>query len=260
MKKYFIAALLFLIVITGCANLQTEKLDPKIKEIKDRGKLIVGSDIPYGVMEFFDDSENVVGIDIDIAQEIADHLGVEIEVINYDWEPLFDAIKNGEVDLAISAMSITPERAEEMLFSIPYFNAGQVVVIHKDSADIEGPLDLSGKKIGVQGESTSEPEARKYTEESLVVTYTGYDFELTEEGMINDLQTGVIDAIIIDLIAGIDLINYEENFIIAGDPFTEEFYGIATKIDNVALIAQVDEVLRDMKRTGKLKEITDKYT
>ena len=259
MKKYFVFVLL--LVIAACSFTSNNELNyPEIKEIKERGQLLVAADVPYGVMEYFDSEGNVVGIDVEIGQEIASHLGVELVVIDYDWEPLFDAVKSGEVDLAISAMTITPERAEEMLFSIPYFNAGQVVVVHKDNVNIEGPLDLMGKKVGVQGESTSEPEAHKYTNESLVILYTGYNFDLTDEGMLYDLRTGITDAIIIDLIAGIDIVNYDENFKIAGEPFTEEFYGIATKNDNEALIEVVDKVLREMKRTGKLKEITDKYT
>jgi len=256
MKKYIVAVMLLLVVLTGCVN-QVES-DPKLKEIKDRGKLIVGSDIPYGVMEFFDESGNAVGIDVDVAQEIADYLGVELEFKNIEWDILFDAVKNNEIDIAMSSITITPERAEEMLFSIPYFNAGQILIVHKDNQNINGPLDLEGYKVGVQIETTGETEAKKYTDETNVIDYPSYACILDNECMITDLKIGEIDAIILDYVAAIAVVNNEEELKIVGEPFTEEFYGVATATGNTELINEANRVLRELKRTGELNEIINK--
>ena len=258
MKKYIVIAMLLLVLLTSCVN-QTE-LDPKLKEIKDRGKLIVGSDIPYGVMEFFDDSGNVVGIDVDIAREIADYLGVELEMRDIEWDQLFIDAKSNEIDLAISAITITSERAEKMLFSIPYFDAGQILIVQKDNQDITGPLNLQGLKIGVQIKTTGETEAKKYTDENNIKTYLSYECTADNECMLDDLKTGKIDAIIMDYVAAIVIVSNEEELKILGEPFTEEFYGVVTAIGNDALLNEVNTVLRDIKRTGRLTEIINKWS
>lgn len=261
MKKYLvIIGLMLLLVMGGCITPAEETEDPTLLRIQERGRLIVGSDIPYGVMEFYDESGNTVGIDYDIAYEIADYLEVELEFRNVGWDLLFDDVKSGEIDLAIAAITITPERAEEMLFSIPYFNGGQILIVDEDNEEIQGVLDLSDKRIGVQLDSTSEIEAKKYVDENNLVLYLGYDFELVDEGMIYDLKSGEIDAIIIDYVAAIDIVNHEKELKIIGKPFTEEFYGIITAKENTVLIDEVNAVLRELKETGEMNEIINKWS
>ncbi|MFH2020628.1 MAG: ABC transporter substrate-binding protein [archaeon] len=253
---------LLLVAVTGCNTQQkTSDLqagDNSLKNIKDKGTLIVGADIPYGMMEFFDESGNPQGVDVEIARRIASDIGVKLEFKDYIWENLFDAVKNGEVDFAISSITITPERANEMLFSSPYFNAGQVIVVEKDNNDINGPLDFEGKKIGVQIDSTGEEEVLKYTNSSMIITYPGYELGV-ETGMIYDLKTGTTDAIVLDFIAAVDIVKNEPTLMIAGEPFTQEFYGIASKTENVLLMDEVNTILRQLKSDGSLNAIIKKY-
>jgi len=235
-------AILLLILFTGCA---AQEIDP-LAGIVDRGKIIVGSDIPYPPMEFFE-GDTPAGLDIDIAQEIADSLGVEMEVIDYDWDGLFMAVESGEVDFAISSITITAERSEKMLFSVPYFNAGQTIVVADSTLTLD---DLKELKIGAQTDTTSYDEAEKL---GIVV-----GFETYEEHAIPALRSGEISAIVIDYVAAA-MIAKEADLEILGDPFTQEFYGIATNKENTALMDEINSLLRDMKRTGKLKELSDKW-
>ena len=221
--------------------------------------MTVGSDIPYGVMEFYDDSGNPAGIDVDIAQEIASSLGVKLKFVRYDWDNLFAAVKNKEIDLAISSITITPEREREMLFSIPYFNGGQTILVSENGNEINGVIDLKGKKIGVQKETTGYAEALKYADVDLIVGYDNFDNSDVEGGILFDLDNKNIDAVIVDYIQAISIIKEKDGLKIVGEPFTQEYYGIATNKDNGDLMQEVDRVLREMKRQGGIKRIENNW-
>lgn len=219
-------------------------------------KLIVGTDATYPPMEYLDDVGNFVGLDIDIAKEIASDLGAEIEFRNIEWDKLiaFDALLAGEVHMLISAITITTERAETIDFSDPYFNAGQVVVTTTNkAAEIKGVEDLDGKKVGVQVDTTSEVEAKKYTDPSLVKAFANYD--LAESALLN----GVIDAIIIDYPAAVGMVGGQATLQIIGEPFTQEFYGVAVKKGEEKLLAEINKTIRRLKQEGKLKELEEKW-
>lgn len=227
----------FLILsIPGCIN-QEETLDPTIEQIKDAGKLIVGTSTPYEPMEYKDENGNIVGFDIDIANEIANQLGVETDIRDMDFDLLIDAVANGEVDIAIAAITITNEREEQVSFSNPYLNAGQVIITNESNQEINIPEDLEDKKVGVQNSTTSEEEALKYTNEANVIKYNDYIEAVT------NLEAGTIDAVIIDRPAGIVLAKDNSNIKIVGDPFTNELYGIAIKKGESALKTEINKVI-----------------
>jgi ABC-type amino acid transport substrate-binding protein len=211
-------------------------------------------------MEFHDKSGKITGIDADIAQEIGKSLGVPVEISDIDFDKLFPAIKNDEADLGISAITITPERSKDILFSIPYFNGGQVIIVNNSISNIKSPSDLKGKRVGVQKESTGFDEMKKYTSPSLINTYDTYEQPKdSKSGMISDLIQGKLDSIVIDYIAGISIVKQYPSLTIVGEPFTQEFYGIATKKGNDELINKVNEVLRELKRNGQFQQIVNRW-
>lgn len=231
-----ITCLFLMISFSGCIN-QEETLDPTIQRIKDAGKLVVGTSTPYEPMEYKDETGEYAGFDIDIANEIANQLGVETDIKDMDFELLIDAVANGEVDIAIAAITITSEREEKVAFSNPYFNAGQVIITNESNQEINIPEDLEDKKVGVEKGTTNEGEALKYTNETNIIKYSNY----TEA--INGLEAGTIDAVIIDRPAGIVLTKDNSNIKIVGDPFTNDLYGIAIKKDESALKTEINNVI-----------------
>ncbi|MBU0758364.1 MAG: ABC transporter substrate-binding protein [Nanoarchaeota archaeon] len=266
MKKieiiYFVFALS--VILLGCRQAETQDneglTDSSLLDIKEKGTLIVGTDAPYGKMEFFDESGEIVGIDIDVTKKIADEIGVQLVVRDYEWDALFDAVKSGEIDIAVSSITVTPERSEEMLFSVPYFNGGQVIIVREENKEIRIKEGLKDMKIGVQTDTTGQYEAEKFS--GSVTAYDSYEIpeENPRSGMIYDLTAGHLDAIILDYVAGIDVINLEPGLMIVGEPFTQEFYGIATKKDNLALISEINQVLGTMIWAGEIREISNKWT
>ena len=228
--------------------------DPLLKAIQDRGEIIIGTDATYPPMESIDEQGNFLGMDIDIAKEIAFDLEVEPKFRNIIWEKVFDAVKKGEVDMIISSITLTLERAETMSFSDPYFNAGQVIVIRTDKQEtIKGVEDLCEQNLGVQIETTSEEEAKKHTDPSLVKSYENYD--LAKE----DLLGGEIDAIIIDYPAAIGMVAGEKDLQVVGVPFTQEFYGVATQKNQDALLSEINRTIRRLKREGELKRLEERW-
>lgn len=240
--------LFLLLPFSGCTGPE-ETLDPTIKRIKDAGKLLVGTHAPYAPMEYFDENGDIIGFDIDIAEMIAEKLDVELEVKNLEFLELIDAVRNGEVDMIIAAITITTARAEQVLFSNAYLNAGQIIIVNESNQDISTPEDLENKSVGVGNGTTSEKEALKYTNSTLVKRYDHY-LEARE-----DLIAGEIDAIIIDYPAGVGLLKDTSGLKIVGESFTDELYGIAVKKGEQALKTEIDDLIA----SGEIKELEDKW-
>jgi len=225
-----------------------------LKKIKTQDKIIVGTDATYPPMENIDEEGNFIGMDIDIAREIASDLGVRAEFRNIIWEEIFDTLLRGEVDMLISSITITSERTEKMAFSDPYFNAGQVIVTIIDKVDeIRGVEDMAGKKLGVQIETTSQIEAQKYTDPEQVIAFKNYDLAKEE------LLKGRIDAIIIDYPAAVGMVSKEKTLKIIGEPFTQEFYGIAVRKEEKALLGEINKTIRRLKRENELERIMRRW-
>lgn len=228
--------------------------DPLLRKIKERGELIVGTDATYPPMENMDEEGNIFGMDMDIAKEVAFDLEIEAEFRNVIWEEIFDTVREGEVDMIISAITITSERAKIMDFSDPYFNAGQVIVIRVDKKEIiKGVEDLQGRVLGTQIETTSEVAAKELTDPSLVKSYE--NSLLTGEGLLR----GEIDAVILDYPAAVGMVAENKDFQIVGVPFTQEFYGIATQKGQKMLLSQINKTIRRLKTEGVLKALEEKW-
>jgi len=254
----FVAAVILLgLALTSCAAVQKSKepADSSLSDIRERGVLVVGTSSGYEPMEFFDSEGKLVGIDIDIANEIGHQLGLEVQIKDLSWGELFNSVKSGETDIIICTITITPERAQEMLFSIPYFSSGQVVVVRQETQGIETIEDLAGHKVGAQKDTTCETAAMAYIDDSMLVRY-GDGVPLP---FIIGLKNKEVDAIVMDYIAALEVVKKDNLLKIIGQPFTQEYYGIATRLGNDALMSGIDRTLREMKRTGMLKGIEDRW-
>jgi len=222
----------------------------EVAQIKTAGKLVVATDATYPPLEYQNEKGEMVGFDIDLAREIANDLNVSLELRNVSFDKIFDVLKNGEVDLVISSVTITSEREKEMDFSNPYLNAGQVIVVKEGNSDIGGVTDLEAKKVGVQKDTTSETEALKYSEPGNVKKYLDYTPAKA------DLLAGRIDAIVIDYPAGVAMAQASGGLIsVVGKPFTSEFYGVTLAKGQTALTNAVNNTIARLKRTGRLGEL-----
>ncbi|MCP4295229.1 MAG: amino acid ABC transporter substrate-binding protein [Proteobacteria bacterium] len=229
---------------------QGKPMDSSLLDVQRKEKLFVGVDIPYGVMEFYDKSGKPAGIDIEIANEIASHIGVSMELKKMPFSKLFGTLKDGEVDVIISAVTITAERQEKMLFSVPYLDAGVSIAVRKDDMEIKSIEDLEGKKVGVLKGTIAEQLVAKseYIDSSLVKSYEKNDKRL------QDLSDGELDAIVVHFLVK-DLPSVK----LVGEPLSQSYYGVVTKLNNNALMDEINKTLRDLKRSDKLRKIKQKY-
>lgn len=254
-----IITMLFLVItLAGCSryavqNPEQDAKDSSFTDLKEKGKMIVGTNLPFEPMEYYDASGKIVGFDIDLINEIASRLGLTAEIIDVPWEGLLDRTEAGEFDVSIDSITITSERMNSLLFSSPYLNAGQLIVVPKENKDIVKPEDLKGKKVVVLKGTTCEETALKYTAKELVTGYESQDI-VTEK-----LNKKDADAMIVDFVVAIQVVKNNPSMKILEGQLTEEYYGLATKKSNIALMNEINRVLRDMKSDGSLKAIETKW-
>ena len=139
------AALLTATFVAGCgADKQTDK-----GATAQKGKIVIGLDDNFPPFGFHDESGELVGFDIDMAKEASKRLGMEVEFKPIDWDSKETELKSKKIDAIWNGLSITPEREQNILFSRPYENGPQILLVKNDSP-IQGKADLAGKIVGTQ--------------------------------------------------------------------------------------------------------------
>ena len=133
----------------------------------------MGLDASYPPFEYMDDNDRIVGFDVDFANEIGRRLGFEVTFTNIAYDGLYDALLIGRVDVLISALAATPELEGKALFSVPYFNAGEQLVVSSGSSILE-MADLEGKTLAVEYGSGGDVEARKWERRLADLTVARY--------------------------------------------------------------------------------------
>jgi|GEM_PF-556761 len=232
----------------------TPNEDPSWNNVLARGELLVGVNMPYGSMEFINDKGEPDGFDIDVIKEVANRLGLKVKITNYEWDSLFVAMNSGAADVLVSSIGVTVDRSSEMLFSVPYLNAGSALIIKKDNDVLGATINLNNKKIGVQKNTTAGAEAAKLTDPKLVVNYEDYG-----QKIIDDLKSGKIDAILLGYEAVSGIVKSNPDLVMSGAPINEGFVAIPTRLGNKSLITRINIILKDMKADGTIKKIEDKW-
>lgn len=226
-------------------------VDAQVETINE-GELLVCADVPYPPFEYYDAEGDLVGFDIDVASAIAESLDLDLEIIESSWEGLESgvALSAQDCDLAITGMTITEERAGNMLFSDPYLddNLGLLAVA---GSGIDSVSDLDDATVGVQTATTGHDYAR---EEGIDV------FEYDDSGLLlQGLESGQVDA----LIGNISIIGYQtgddEGFDFVEEIDTGEQLGISAELDNQQLIDAVNEILAELEASGALAEMEDAW-
>jgi basic membrane protein A len=221
----------------------------------DLGVVKVGVNAEYPPFEFVDEGGNLSGFDIEMLGAVAKQAGFELEWVNTRWDGIFTALASGEFGAVCSAATITPEREEQIDFSNPYFNAGQMIAVRQaDAETIKVPADLAGLRVGVQAGTTGDIAAS----EIAGVEVVRYD-EITLA--FQALASGDVDAIVNDGPVNADIIskNPELGIVQVGDPFTDELYGIAVQPNQPELLNAVNAGLAEIIANGTYREIYMKW-
>lgn len=214
----------------------------------------IATDATFPPFETVDEAtKKLVGFDIELMNAIAEKAGLTLEWTNTPFDSVISGVVTCQFDAAIAAITITEERKKEMLFSQPYINAGQIVVVAMNNVVVSSVNDLAGKTVAAQLGSTGEIEAKKIAN----VNYKPYD---TYDLAFLDLINGQVDAVVADYPTALAFIGKNPNKIkTVGDVFTDESYGIAICKNKPDLQAKIDAGLQAIIAEGKVKELETKW-
>lgn len=265
MKKMIVTALAATLVLSlaGCGSkgAETEKTTAAAGETKEAGAEAEGTEAAGGTLvmatnaEFppyeYREGDNVVGIDVEIGEAIAKSMGMELKVEDMAFDSIIVAVDAGKADVGLAGLTVTEDRLMNVNFSDPYTTATQVVIVKEDSP-ITSPNDLEGKKVGVQLGTTGDQYAGDIKDATVERYNKGFE-------AVQAMTQGKIDAVIIDREPAKVFVEQNEGIKMLDEAYTEEEYAIAIKKDNEDLLKKVNTALEDLKSSGELQKILDKY-
>lgn len=235
----FLTLVLVTLSLTACSSKST--------------KYVIATDATWPPFEYINDQNQIVGFDIDLINAIAEKANISIKIENVPFDSLLAGISQGTYDAAISAITITDQLSQTMLFSDVYYVAGQTIVVQKNNTSITGKDNLPGKKLGVQQGTTGENLAKSIQGAS-VKSYNQIGLA------IQDLLNGQLDAIICDTPIANGYIN--KNFATlktVGAALTTENYGIAVAKDKTDLLNKINQGLAAVKAAGIYDQLVQKW-
>lgn len=241
---------------TGSASSET----PTIDEIKARGEIIMLTNAQFPPFEFLADDGSVQGVDPEVAQAVADKLGVKLKIVDMDFDGIIDALKAGKGDFAAAGMTITEERLKSVDFSNEYITSSQMVVIPAGSALTADDAELSGKNIAVQEGTTGDWYASGDTETGSAIEGANVlRFKSgVEAGMM--LAQGKADAMILDQKPAEAIVESQGGkLVLLPNKLTDEQYAFAIQKGQDDLRAVINEVLAEQFPGSAMDDLITKY-
>lgn len=239
-------------------KVEVKTTGPTIDAIKEKGKLVLGTSADFPPMEwtsFQSGKEEFTGVDIALAQAIADSLGVELEVKNMAFEGLLGSLKAGDVDVVLAGMGADEERKKQVDFSEEYSQGKQVLLVTEENKDKYKTFDdLNGKIIGTQLGSLQ----HKFATEKFGDNCKGFDLNNV---IIEQLKNKSIDAAFLSELPAKQFASITEGFVILEDLGIpdESGFAVAVKKGNDDLTAAVNEVVKGLKDSGQVEKWFDEY-
>lgn len=225
-----------------------------LARIQEKGVITIATEGDWSPWTYHDESDELVGLDIEIGKLIAEGLGVEVQFEETNWDAILAGVQSGRFDIACNGVGYTEKRAEAFHFSDPYVYTHKVLVVRGDNTDINSFEDLDGKTTANTASSTYASLAESYG-----ATVTAVD-SLTDT--IELVSTGRVDATINAQVSILDYLeehpdaNIKVVAIADGDPVC---YPVQKSDDALSLIREVNRILEESRQNGKLSEISIKY-
>ena len=241
-------------VTTEAANTQTGEGD-LLSKILDKGEIVVAMEGTWAPWTYHDENDNLVGYDVEVAQLIAEKIGVKATFIEGEWDGLLAGLDAGRYDIMVNGVDITEERAEKYDFSTPYAYNRTAVIVKSDNDDIQSMEDLDGKSTANTISSTYAEVAEKYG-----ATVTGVDdlnqtFEL--------LLSGRIDATLNAEVTFYDYLNAHPDAPIKIATLDPEVTEVAIPVrkgeQSKSLLEAIDAAIGELRESGELSALSEKY-
>jgi polar amino acid transport system substrate-binding protein len=248
--------------VIGLAGARTAHADT-LEEVKKRGTLVVGMEAAYVPYEFFKDGK-ITGYDPDIIDLFTGKLGVKAQLVDTAWNGIIPALYAKKFDVIVSAMTITKERAEKVLFSMPYADASNVILLRAGEDRINTADDLSGKVVGVQIGSAAAGIIKTFEGKLKAAGKPGYadvkQYEHYPEAY-QDLLNKRLDAVVNSKSTMLVVMKDAPGKfkMVGGVSDITAYFGMAFRKEDAALQSFVNQELAEMKQDGMLAKLQDKW-
>lgn len=255
-KKIKLLALLLLtlLLIAGCSNNKPVQAAAPA----DKTTYVMGLDDTFAPMGFRDEKGQLIGFDVDLANEVAERLGVTIEFQPIDWSMKETELNAGNIDFIWNGYTITAERQEKVAFSKSYLENSQIIVVLANS-DVSKKADLTDKNVAVQAESSA-LDAINAEPDFVASVNEIVEFSTNNEAFM-DLEAGRSDALVVDEVLARFYMrqNGQEKYKVLVEDFGDEEYGVGLRKADAELLKKLDEALDEMKSDGTYDEIYAKW-
>jgi polar amino acid transport system substrate-binding protein len=246
------------LALCGCApssGRDKTLADGSLRRVQRAGVLRWGADVVGGVPYVYEDPKHqgsYIGFEKEVAEAVARHLGVKLELVVKAWDTLIPELQRGSFDMAMNGIEDTPERSRIVLFSEPYYVYSQQLTVQRRTNGVRTLADLHGKRVGTLSGTAAEDILRRTAGVTAVVSpEIIYSYR--------DLENGKLDAVLLDKPIAVAYGASNPKLKNVGDSFSEGRYIIAFRTEDATLRDAVNGALEDMKRNGELRRIYERY-
>ena len=237
MKKIILLSLC-LIMLCGCG--------------RNKDELVMVTEAGFAPFEYYQNNE-IVGVDVEIAKEIANKMGKKLVIKDVAFDSIINEVKSGKADIGAAGISYTEERSKQVDFSSDYFTS-KIIVIVKDSDNEIDFNNLGTKKIAVQLGSTADTFVTNNYKNATITRQKKY------LAAIEDLKNDKVDCVVMDELPAKQILSKNTNLKILNKILSSENYGMVVKKNNKKLLNTVNEVIEDLKESGKIDQYVLNYT
>ncbi|MDK2562500.1 transporter substrate-binding domain-containing protein [Romboutsia sedimentorum] len=245
--------------LVGCSSKDESS---QLEEIKQKGKLIIGTSADYPPYEFhkkIDGKDTIVGFEMEMAKEIAKEIGVDLEIKDMKFDGLLPALKSQNIDMIVAGMNPTEERKKSVNFTDVYYNGENVVLVKKDDLEKYKTVEsLKNLRIGVQKASTQEGFAKDVIEATNIKALSKIP------DVVLELKNSNIDAVVVSKYAVTGYLKEYPDIVYSNIDLGEskdDKSAIATKkSDDYSLVKKTNEILDSLKKGNKIQKLVEEAT
>ena len=250
MLKKILALSLALILVVCCLTACGAK-GPTLADVQKAGKLVVATSPDFPPFENLEGGE-IVGIEVEIMEIICEKLGVDLVFEQIAFDSVLPGVQTGKYDCGVSGITVTPDRAESVLFTDAYYVAAQSIVVKADSA-ISSKADLEGKKVSVQLGTTADDFCRDELGDSAVDSYeANSDAKLA-------LTSGKVDAWVVDDLTAKQMCEGDSSVKILDEKMTEEPYAFAFAFGSETAVEEINKIIAELIADGTIAAIFESF-
>ncbi|BBD08587.1 ABC transporter substrate-binding protein [Desulfovibrio ferrophilus] len=245
---FFVVLVLSTMFVAGCNETKKDSLS----RVKEAGEISFAMSGGYPPFNFYNDKNELVGFDVDVAREVAKRLGAELKPVTTEWSGIIEGLRAGVYDGILGSMAVTEDRLKVVNFSTPYYYSGAQIMV-KTGSSFAAPKELAGKTLGVVTGTTFADDAAKLG---------AGDVRLYKDDTqtLMELNSGVVDGVITDRIVGVNAMNSGKFDIeMLGFPLRSEDIAVAFKKGDDTLLNEVNTALVAMHADGTLAQLSQKW-